>query len=355
MRPLSAKLRRPSWKRLVFGGVGGTLGALTLLGGTALYIVDTLTRPKKLLPFADYTYSPFELDLPAETVEFPPRKGEHRVSGWFIPFPGATTTLLVCPGYRTPKSDMLGISHFLWKAGHNVLAFEYYGHGAQVGTHVTLGYREMEDFMGAVEYAKQRAPGTRLGVLGYSMGAAIAIMCSAHTPEVEAIVADSAFATHTSVVDYNVRRAMHMPSAPFSWLADYLLGWRAGYHFRQVEPLRDIALIAPRPILLIHGGKDTVVDPHDAPLLYAAAQEPKELWMVDVADHCGAYFADRPLYVKKIVTFFSEYLKEQPARPHLVDVASSERAETADREALEAATAFLAGQEVQKKPLSEAS
>jgi len=345
MRPLSSKFHRPSLKHLVFGSVGGTLGVLSLLCGAAIYLVETLTRPKKLLPFAAYTFTPFELDLPAETVEFPPHKGEHKVNGWFIPYPGATTTLLVCPGYHTGKADMLGISHFLWKAGHNILAFEYYGHGAQVGTPVTLGYREMGDFMGAVDYAKQRAPGTRLGVLGYSMGAAIALMCSAHIPEVEAVVADSAFATHTSVVDYNVRRALHMPSAPFAWMADYLLGWRAGYHFRQVEPLRDIALIAPRPILLIHGGKDTVVDPHDAPLLYAAAQEPKELWIVPEADHCGAYFADRPLYVKKLVDFFEEHLKQQPARPHLVEVASPARAEAADREALEAATAFLADQE----------
>jgi len=355
VRLLPAKLRRPSLKHIIFGGVGGTLGVLSLLCGAAIYLVEALTRPKKLAPFADYTFSPFELDLPAETVLFPPRKGDHKVSGWFIPSPGATTTLLVCPGYRSSKSDMLGISNFLWKAGHNVLAFEYYGHGAEVGIPVTLGYREMDDFLGAVDYAKQRAPGTRIGVVAYSMGAAIAIMCSARAPEVEAIVADSAFATHTSVVDFNVRRALHMPSAPFAWLADYLLGWRAGYHFRQVEPLRDIALIAPRPILIIHGGKDTVVDPHDAPLLYAAAQEPKELWIVPEADHCGAYFADRPRYVKKIIAFFEKNLKQQPARPHLVEVSSPERVQAADREALEAATAFLADQEVGPDSLSEAS
>src|SRR5258707_14656738 len=337
-----AKIHRPSLNQVVFGGVGGTIGVLSLLCGAAIYLVDTITRPKKLAPFADYTFTPFELGLPAETVEFAPRQGKHKVSGWFIPRADATTTIVVCPGYRSGKADMLGISNFLWKAGHNVLAFEYYGHGVQVGTPVTLGYREMEDFMGAVEYAQQRAPGTHLGVMAYSMGAAVTIMCSAHLPEIEAIIADSPFATHTSVVDYNVRRAMHMPSAPFAWLADYLLGWRAGYHFRQVEPLRDIAHISPRPILLIHGGKDSVVDAHDAPLLFAAAQEPKELWIVPEADHCGAYFEDRPLYVKKIVDFFETHFQQQ-AQP--LETISPTQALEADREALEAATAFLAEQE----------
>lgn len=348
--------RRPSLKHFIFGGVGGTIAAVSLLCGVSIYVVESLIRPKKQTQFSSYGFTPFELDIPAEAVAFSPRTGEHKVSGWFLPFPNATTTLLVCPGYRSSKTDTLGIAHLLWKAGHNVLVFEYYGHGAEVGTPVTLGYREMEDFMGAVEYAKQRAPGTRIGVLAYSMGAAIAIMCGAHTPEIEAIIADSAFATHASVVDYNIRRALHMPSAPFAWLADYLLGWRAGYHFRQVEPLRDIALISPRPILLIHGGKDTIVDPHDGPLLHAAAQEPKELWIVPEADHCCAYFADRPHYVKKVVTFFDEHLKQQPARPHLVETVTPERVQAANREALEAATAFLADQDVPKiEPLSEAS
>lgn len=343
--PSSKKIHRPSLKRVVFGGVGGTLGILSLLCGVSIYLVETLTRPKKLAPFSEYTFTPFELGLPAEAVAFASHGGKHNVSGWFIPNEGATTTILVCPGYRSGKADMLGISNFLWKAGHNVLVFEYYGHGADVGTPVTLGYREMEDFIGAVDYAKQRAPETHLGVVGYSMGAAIAIMCSARIPDIEVIVADSAFATHASVVDYNVRRALHMPSSPFAWLADYLLGWRAGYHFRQVEPLRDIVQIAPRPILLIHGGKDTIVDPHDAPLLYAAAQETRELWIVPSADHCGAYFADRPLYVKKVTEFFEKNLKQQALAPRPVTTMIAERSESAEREALEATAAFLNDQE----------
>ena len=95
-------------------------------------------------------------------------------------------------------------------------------------------------------------------------------------------------------------------------MADNLLWWRAGYHFNQVEPLRDIAKIAPRPVLIIHGGKDSLVDPRDAPLLYGAAQEPKEIWLLPNADHCGSYFEDRVAYVNKIVKFFDLHLKNMP-------------------------------------------
>ncbi|HET7641804.1 MAG TPA: alpha/beta hydrolase, partial [Ktedonobacteraceae bacterium] len=68
----------------------------------------------------------------------------------------------------------------------------------------------------------------------------------------------------------------------------------------------------PRPILLIQGGKDSIVDPHDGDLLFKAAGEPKELWFLPEADHCGAYFVDRYAYARKVSDFFDLYLKQTP-------------------------------------------
>ncbi len=309
------RLRLPhlSFKSLVLAGLGGIVGLLGGIVGVGIYIVDTVTRPKRLASFALYTFSPFELGIPAEEVTFPPLYGDHQVNGWYVLAPAATTTIIISPGYRGSRSDVLGICALLWKAGHNVLVFEYYGHGTVVGERVTLGYREINDFLGAVAYARQRAPQARLGAVGYSMGAAVSIMGCARTTEVEALVADSAFASHRRVIEYAVQRTLHLPFALFDWVTDLLLWWRAGYRFSQVEPLRDIARIAPRPILIIHGMKDSVVNPDDAPLLYQAAGESKELWLLPDVEHCGAYFADRVVYVERVLTFFERHLKQTPS------------------------------------------
>ncbi|HEV2661760.1 MAG TPA: hypothetical protein VGU68_14220, partial [Ktedonobacteraceae bacterium] len=130
---------------------------------------------------------------------------------------------------------------------------------------------------------------------------------------------DSAFATHKSAIEYAVRRTLHMPFAIFDWATDLLLWLRAGYHFHQVEPLRDINRIAPRPVFLIHGMKDSIVDPKDAPRLYAAAGDPKELWLLPDVDHCGAYFADRVAYTRKVVDFFDLYLRKLQPPTQLQD------------------------------------
>ncbi|HZR44723.1 MAG TPA: alpha/beta hydrolase [Ktedonobacteraceae bacterium] len=315
----------PSLKQILLGGLGGSVGIMGVIIGVAMYIVETLTRPKRLAPFALYTFSPFELGLPAEEVTFPPLYGDHRVSGWFIPCPGATSTIMISPGYRGSRSDVLGLCRPLWNAGYNVLVFEYYGHGMAVGKPVTLGYREINDFLGAVVYAKQRAPHARLGAIGYSMGAAISIIGCARTSEVEALIADSAFSTHKSAIEYAVRRTLHLPFFLFDWVTDALLWWRAGYHFNQVEPLRDIGRIAPRPILIIHGMKDSVVDPRDAPRLYEAAGNPKELWLLPEVEHCGAYFADRAAYVNKVLQFFDTYLKQSSPVEQLPEQASEKQ------------------------------
>ncbi len=294
---------------LFLAGIGSLLLIGLLIGGVAWHVVETLIKPKKTKSAAHESLSPFELGLPVENVTFASRHGRHLVSGWYLSVPGATATIIVSPGYRTRKNRVLAVVHVLWRAGYNVLAFEYYGHGATGGVPVTLGYREREDFLGALAYAHKRAPESHIGVLAYSMGAAIALLCSVDHPEIEAIVADSSFATHASAVRYQLRRTLHLPVAPFLWASDHLLHLRAGYRFCQVEPLRAIARLAPRPILLIHGERDTMVDPHDATLLYRAANEPKQLWMVPQAEHCGAYFEDRGAYISRLVAFFAQHLK----------------------------------------------
>jgi putative drug exporter of the RND superfamily len=292
-----------------------TLGStIVAFAGLAFYIVNALIRPKKSDSFIPLT--PFALGIPAEEVQFPPRFGAHQVSGLFIPNSAAATTIIVCPGYRRTYKDVLGMCKHLWLDDHNVLVFEFYGHGTPTYVPVTLGYREINDFLGAVEYAKQRAPQTRVGALGYSMGGAVSIMGAARTHEVEAVVADSAFATHWSAVETAVHRTLrfsaHFPAWTLRvlyWLTDHILWMRAGYHLHQVEPVRDIKLIAPRPVLLIHGLKDTIVSPGDAQLLYQAAEKPKALWLVPETEHIKAYFSDSAAYVTRVTDFFARHLK----------------------------------------------
>ncbi|TRZ52238.1 MAG: hypothetical protein D4S01_03250, partial [Dehalococcoidia bacterium] len=55
--------------------------------------------------------------------------------------------------------------------------------------------------------------------------------------------------------------------------------------FRLASPIKYVAGIAPRPLLLVHGSKDEVVEVSHALRLYQKAGEPKQISIVDGAGH----------------------------------------------------------------------
>jgi uncharacterized protein len=314
-RPLFWAAERSRRRRLAAAAIGAAGGMLSISIAIALYVVDTLTRATRLNAFDNYTFTPFELDVASEDVAIPVKSGSP-LSGWWLPRPESKHVIVVCYGYRNRKWEMLGIGAALWRRGYNVLLFDYHGHGAHAGTRVTLGYRERDDALAAIDFAYQRVPGALLGVIGYSMGGAIAIMAAARDQRILALVADSPFAEQRNPVRKRVHRSLHLARAgsPLLFLADQFLYRLLGYHFRDVEPIRDIKHLGRRPVLLIHGTEDSIVDYRDSEALYNAAPGPKEIWLVPKVDHCGAYFLDRPAYVERISSFFEKTLgKPEPA------------------------------------------
>lgn len=309
MRPVNG-IR--SWKRhaqraATAAGVvaGGTLATTVGLG---YYVAHVLTAPRRPGPQDHYVMTPFETGAEYEEVAFAPARGEHLVRGWWFPRPETERVIIGCHGYRGSKSELIGIASALWRAGFNVLLFDFHGHGADIGTPVTLGYRELQDFFGAVDYAYARVAGARVGVIGFSMGASVAIIGGARRPDVRSIVADSPFATHADVVAHNIERVTHIPGRLIAEVADVFIGRRAGYHASDVAPEREVAALAPRPLLLIHGTADEVIPVAQARRVFAAAGEPKELWLGEGAPHCGTYFLDRPAYCERVSDFFARHL-----------------------------------------------
>lgn len=303
-----------------------TLGATIATAGAALFagaqhIVNQLTKPQPNDPSAEFTFTPWELNVPWEDVAFLARGGAHQVRGWWLPQPTMERVIIACAGYRGTKSDLLGISTQLWRAGYTVLLIDFYGHGMERGVPVTLGFREVDDFLGAVDYVAQRAPEAAIGAIGFSMGAAVVIQGAARDLRVRVVVADSPFATHRDVVAAQVRQVIpFVPPDPFLALADPLLQRRAGYRFQQVEPLREVGAIAPRPLLLIHSTGDKVIPYQHGIWLYEAAGDPKELWIVEDVSHCGAYFIDRPAYSRRVAAFFAQGLGATETSPAPVAV-----------------------------------
>lgn len=274
--------------------------------GVALHVARKLNAPNRPAPIDAFTFSPFEAAVPWEEVAFQTDDGV-TLRGWWLPRPETTRTVIACAGHRRAKHDLLGIGSGLWRAGNNVLLFDFRGCGDSDKAALSLAHHETRDARAGVQFVRQKLPGATIGIIGYSMGAAVAILIAAQDTEVRAVVADSSFVSIRDVVAHGFRRK-RFPAPPFVLLADAVNQVRYGYPFAAVRPLDAVSKVAPRPILIIHGGQDEITPVEQAYELFEAAGDHKELWIVEEAAHCGAYFTDRPLYVSRVAEFFDRAL-----------------------------------------------
>lgn len=290
-------------------------GAIGLLGGMVglAYAVSWRVSPPPRRSYLDsYTFTPWELGLPYETVEFRSSDGL-RLIGWWLPRPETNAVIVCSHGHSGSKDELLGIGSYCWRAGYNVLLFDYRGRGESDPWPKTLVSREVDDLLAALSYARQRVPDASIGVIGYSMGASVAILAAARDQSVKALVADSAFTAGDDIVSDSIAKVLPIPAALLVRLADAIVDRRHGYRFSQARPIDVIGQIAPRPVFLIHGTDDSVVPVSHSRRLYAAAREPRIIWEVSGAEHCGSYFVDRVGYCRRVVEFLDQYLRSVEA------------------------------------------
>ncbi len=281
-------------------------GALVGAVGIAAYTGRELNSPRAHTWRDNYTFTPFEVQVSYEEVSFVTEDGL-TLRGWWFPHPESDRVVVAATGHKGTKPDLLGIGSGLWRAGYNVLLFDYRGCGESDPAPLSVGFYEQRDLRAASTWSRGRVPGARLGLIGFSMGAALSILAAATDPTIRVVVADSAYATLQGVVA-NAYGRYRVPSWPFLALSDRYNGWRYGYRYGALRPVAVVEKLAPRPLLIIHGTRDAVTPVAHAHHLYDAAGAPKELWIAEGAHHCGAYFLDRERYVARVADFFARGL-----------------------------------------------
>ena len=202
-----------------------------------------------------------------------------------------STAVIVCPGFfqssQTPTFQRL--SRALAEQ-HNVIAMDFRGHGRSGGRY-TFSAKEGADLEAVLEWARARY--TRLGVIGFSMGGAIAINTLSRSAErVRSLIAISAPSTFEQI-----EFRFWMPEAIRTGLQgmERGAGCRPGNLLLPKErPIEVVSRLAPLPVLFIHGTRDVIVGVDHSRRLHAAAAEPKRLAIIEGGSHAQAMFRDDP-------------------------------------------------------------
>ena len=225
-----------------------------------------------------------------------------RLSAWYTP-PQNGAVILVAHGYGDKRTEHY---HALFaRHGYGVIAWDFRAHGNSEGEFSSLGYYEVLDAKAALDFALAQPGVEHVGAWGGSMGAVTMIRATAQYPEIEALVADSPFATLEDEMDLRV------PFPVMRSLIRFFAERQSGVRVDLVRPVDDIMRISPRPVFLIQGMGDGMVPLNSAERLYEAAGEPRQLWTENDVPHLNMYAFYKTRYTKRVIKFFDEYLLEK--------------------------------------------
>ena len=203
----------------------------------------------------------------------------------------AESGVIICPGFfqskDTPTFRCLAAT---LAVEHDVVAMDFRGHGASGGRY-TFSARESADLDAVLDWVAARY--ARIGILGFSLGGAIAINGVSHRPsDVQSLTLVSA----PDAFDAIEMRWWTPEAMRTGWQ-----GWEPGAGCRvgnlwlpKEQPRERIQHLAAIPKLFIHGTRDAIVGMAHSQRLHAAAQEPKRLEIIEGGSHAEALFRDDP-------------------------------------------------------------
>jgi fermentation-respiration switch protein FrsA (DUF1100 family) len=194
-----------------------------------------------------------------------------------------------------------------------VLLFDFQAEGESTGEAITFGYLEAKDARAAFDELRRRAPGERVGVLGESLGGAAAVLCDPPL-EADAMVLEAVYASFDTAVAN--RLAMRLgPVGPLLAPAlTPLLTWqvwpRLGFGTDALRPAARMSGLHV-PLLIIGGDADVHATLAETKLIYANANEPKELWIIPGAHHQDFYNLLGGTYERRVLDFLEARLRPQ--------------------------------------------
>jgi len=288
-------------------GAGVGLATLTYLAFVAVRGSSLLVRPqaRPFLPDPpDAPATPADLGMEYESVRIR-TDDDVTLTGWLVPARRSTTTaVVVMHGFSGNRLPELAAFVPWLSERHHVLQFDFRGHGQSDGGLVTLGWRERRDVAAAVRFLSERGLGP-IALFGISMGGAIALVSAPELP-VAAVIADAAFAE----LRHPIANRMRQVGYPLASIGSRLVvaGARLRARAWLNDPIRAVAHIAPRALLLIAPRDDTLISWRQSERMYHAAGEPRELWVVDNAGHAEAYAVDPVGYRRRVLEFLERHL-----------------------------------------------
>jgi pimeloyl-ACP methyl ester carboxylesterase len=185
-------------------------------------------------------------------------------------------TIVLLHGFMMCKEAMLapwGVA--LAQAGYRVVMVDLRGHGRSTGEWIGYGAWEVGDLRGVVdELDRQGMIVGRVGVLGVSYGASLALQWAAADPRLVTVVALAPFSDARQAIREFARASGLKVISGFSDADFHAVEDRAarlaGFDWSAVDVVAATRRLRA-PVLLVHGGRDSFIVPKHSETLFCVA------------------------------------------------------------------------------------
>ncbi|KAA0024112.1 alpha/beta hydrolase [Antrihabitans cavernicola] len=269
----------------------------------------------KFAPLGPVDVASYGLPQP-ELIEIP---GDGvTLAGWYFANPrkaGCATVML--HGFSGSKQEILGPTPLFWNRGCDLLLYDARGHGESSPSLLTYGAHEKDDLGRAVDWLANRTslPHSKIGLAGWSYGAATAIQAAADIPDLAFVLADSSYSSLGDIARAQGKQQFGSWTKIFVPGALLVAGIRGGFDARGVAPddaIRDVK----EPTLLIHSRQDEFTPVEQSEEIYANSDHSHtELVIPDwVAPHAFSYTKNNAGYTAILDGFLAKYAPDFGAR-----------------------------------------
>lgn len=223
--------------------------------------------------------------------------------------------IVIAHGFMGDKDKMATYVYMFHKLGYNVLSPDDRGQGQSGGNYIGYGWPDRLDYIKWMrKLIKHNGQDSQIVMFGVSMGGATAMMVSGEKnvpSQVKGYIEDCGYTSAMDELNYEAGNLYHMPAFPKWPLLPSLNAMTkslAHYDLNDASALKQVAK-NHRPMLFIHGSKDTFVPTKMVYPLYRASRGPKKLVIVKGAKHASSYKHNPEKYEKTVSAFIKQYMK----------------------------------------------
>jgi len=232
--------------------------------------------------------TPADYGLDYEEVWFEAEDGI-RLHGWWLPRPGAPTLIWLHGngGNISHRIEGLKLLHDLSEV--QIFIFDYREYGKSQGKIDREG--TFKDTAAAYRYVTEtrRVPPSEVVLFGRSLGSALAVDLAVREPS-RCLIIGSSFTSSDDMAKILI------PFIPF------MRDWRPSIPYDNLGKIGRVKV----PVLIVHGDQDEIIPVEMGRRLFAAASDPKELYIIPGGHHNDTFFVGGKPYFDKLRQFIKE-------------------------------------------------